>query len=59
MQLRLFLACKDGHSRNSSPAFAAESRFINFESHIFGALAGCTVGVSKENGSSSTGLELA
>ncbi len=31
MQLRLLLACKDSHSGNSSPAFASEAGFIDFE----------------------------
>jgi hypothetical protein len=59
MQLRLLLACKDSHSGNSSPAFAAEAGFIDFEGLLFGSLADCVVGGSKENGSSSTGFEIA
>lgn len=48
MQLRLLLACKDSHSGNSSPAFAVEAGFIDFE------------GVAdKGDGSSSTGFEIA
>jgi len=58
MQLRPLLACKDSHSGNSSPVFAAEAGFIDFEGLIFESLADCVV-ADQRSGSSSTGLEIA
>ncbi|OHV87310.1 hypothetical protein ORS3428_22130 [Mesorhizobium sp. ORS 3428] len=53
-------ACPQGQSFEKFFAgFCRRSRVIDFEGLIFGSLADCFVGRSKENGSSSTGFEIA